>query len=124
MNDILNSKEIVVDNQEYKVIKKINGDILLRKYNYVYIKSCDDFSSHDFVKSVILSCSINSSDEQKLKYRSILESIYMIINDGSKIIKKSKKKPKTKYYKNTNLFYVNGKQTKNYYLKYLLVLFI
>ena len=106
MNDILNSKEIVVDNQEYKVIKKINGDILLRKYNYVYIKSCDDFSSHDFVKSVILSCSINSSDEQKLKYRSILESIYMIINDGSKIIKKSKLNIKTLKKKDEGYYYL------------------
>ena len=42
-----------------------------------------------------MSCLLNDNEIIKLKYKSILENIYKIINDGTKIIKNSKLNIKT-----------------------------
>jgi len=51
--------------------------------------------NYDFKKSNIISCFINGNNDMKLKYRSICEYIYRIINDGTKIIKQTKLNIKT-----------------------------
>ena len=104
--DILSSKRVYLNDQEYKIIKKDNGDILLKKSNQIPINSLDNLLSHDFAKSIILSCTVNSVNVEKLKYRSILEVIYLIINDGAKIIKQSKLKIITLKKKDEGYYYL------------------
>jgi hypothetical protein len=90
--DILLEK-IILDNTNYIIINKGNGDILLKKIET--ITNIDDIKKYDFRKSNILSCSINYIRVPKLKYKSILKNIYEIINNGAKITKKSKLNIKT-----------------------------
>jgi hypothetical protein len=54
-----------------------------------------ELKNYDFKKSYILSCSINENANIKLKYKSVLEYVYKIINDGATIIKNTKLNIKT-----------------------------
>jgi hypothetical protein len=101
------SKKIYVDKDEYKIIKKDNGDILLkRRNNTITIKTSDDLKAHDFKDSDILSCTINNKDVDKLRYKCILERIYMIIDDGAKIIKNTKLNIKTLKKEDQGFYYL------------------
>ena len=92
--DILLEK-IILDDTNYTIINKNNGDKLLKKITSVNINDAHDIKKYDFKKSNILSCLINDEEITKLKYKLILENIYKIINDGTKIIKNSKLNIKT-----------------------------
>jgi hypothetical protein len=92
--DILLEK-IILDDTNYTITNKNNGDKLLKKITSVNIIDVTDITKYDFRKSNILSCLLNDEEIIKLKYKSILENIYKIINDGTKIIKNSKLNIKT-----------------------------
>ena len=77
------------------ITNKNNGDKLLKKITKIDINDVNDIKKYDFRKSNILSCLLNDEEITKLKYKSILENIYKIINDGTKIIKNSKLNIKT-----------------------------
>ena len=92
--DILLEK-VVLDNTNYTIKNKNNGDKILKKITTVNITGINDIKKYDFRKSNILSCLLNDDEITKLKYKSVLENIYKIINDGTKIIKNSKLNIKT-----------------------------
>jgi hypothetical protein len=92
--DILLEK-VVLDNTNYTIKNKNNGDKILKKITTVNITDINDIKKYDFRKSNILSCLLNDDEITKLKYKSVLENIYKIINDGTKIIKNSKLNIKT-----------------------------
>ena len=92
--DILLEK-VLLNNTNYTITNKNNGDKLLKKITSVNINDVSDIKKYDFRKSNILSCLSNDEEITKLKYKSILENIYKIINDGTKIIKNSKLNIKT-----------------------------
>lgn len=79
----------------YNIINKDNGDILLQKITNINIINIKHIKDYDFKKSIILNCLINEKEFNKLKYKSILEQIYKIINDGTKIIINTKLNIKT-----------------------------
>jgi hypothetical protein len=72
-----------------------NGDILLQLNRIINITDIQDIQKYNFCKSVILDCYIDNNNFTKLKYISILEEIYNIINDGTTIIKNTKLNIKT-----------------------------
>ena len=80
-NDDILLQKIIIDNSIYTVINKENGDILLKKNLNI--------KEYNYKNSIILDCLIFNEKINKLKYKSILEIIYKLINDGSKIIKNS-----------------------------------
>jgi len=86
-------ERIIIDNKKYTIINKNNGDILLQKNTF--ITDIKDIQNYNFCKSVILDCKIDDNNCTKLKYRSILDEIYNIINDGTTIIKNTKLNIKT-----------------------------
>ena len=92
--DILLEK-VVLDNTNYTIVNKNNGDKILKKITTVNITDINDIKKYDFRKSNILSCLLDNDEIIKLKYKSVLENIYKIINDGTKIIKNSKLNIKT-----------------------------
>lgn len=94
-NDDILLEKTIIDNTNYIIIKQEDGNILLKKTNFVNITDIKDIKNYDFKKSIILECSINNEEFNKLKYKSILKEIYKIINDGVKIIKHTKLNIKT-----------------------------
>ena len=88
-NEILLEK-IIIDINNYNIINLDNGDIKLIKKKIIKISSIKDLKNYNFSKSNIIECFINDNKVDKFKYKSILNDIYIIINDGSKIIKKYK----------------------------------
>lgn len=92
--DILLQK-IIIDNTNYTIINKENGDKLLKKITHINITDIKDIKDYNFKKSSISECSIDNKKFNKLKYKSILEQIYKLINDGTKIIKNTKLNIKT-----------------------------
>ena len=81
--DLLEKPEVIAVNKidlidKKELTKKINQ---LKKYN--------------FSKSTIYECTINDIDFEKLKYKSVLEKIYEMINDGVTIIRNTKLNIKT-----------------------------
>lgn len=93
-SDILLTK-IIIDSNNYIIINKENGDILLKKIIETTIKNIEDIKKYDFKNSIILDCSINNNKLNRLKYKSIIEHIYYLINDGVKIIINTKLNIKT-----------------------------
>ena len=80
------------DDYEEKILN--DDEILLIKKNKITLTGFFEFNTfrnkYSFNNSKILSCSINKSNEFKLKYKPILNYIYSdIIKDGTKIIKNS-----------------------------------
>ena len=92
--DILLEK-MILDDTNYTITNKNNGDKLLKKITSINITDINDIRKYDFRKSSIVSCLLNDEEMKKLKYKSILEYIYKLINDGTKIIKNSKLNIKT-----------------------------
>jgi len=78
--DILLEK-VVLDNTNYTIVNKNNGDKFLKKITTVNITDINDIKKYDFRKSNILSCLLNNDEITKLKYKSILENIYIIIKN-------------------------------------------
>lgn len=92
--DILLEK-VILNDSEYTIINENNGNKLLKKIKNVKINKIEDIKKHNFTKSDILLCSLNNKVITKLKYKFILNNVYKIINDGTKIIRDSKLNIKT-----------------------------
>lgn len=105
--DILLQK-IVIDNINYTVINKENGDKLLKKITNINITDIKDIKDYDFKKSIISKCLIDDKEFNKLKYKSILEQIYKTINDGTKIIKNTKLNIKTIKKEDEGFYYLDN----------------
>lgn len=105
--DILLQK-IVIDDTNYIVINKDNGDKLLKKITNINITDIKDIKNYDFKKSIISECLIDNKEFNKLKYKSILEQIYKIINNGTKIIKNSKLNIKTIKKEDEGFYYLDS----------------
>ncbi len=106
-NDDILLEKTIIDNTNYIIIKQEDGNILLKKNNFVDITDIKDIKNYDFKKSSILECSINNEEFNKLKYKSILEEIYKIINDGVIIIKHTKLNIKTIKKENEGYYYLD-----------------
>jgi hypothetical protein len=105
-NDNILLKKIIIDNTQYIMIKKDNGDILLQKN--INITKIENIKLYSFKKSIILECLINNKEFNKLKYKSILEQIYKLINDGSTIIKNTKLNIKTIKKEDEGFYYLDN----------------
>ena len=105
--DILLQKNII-DNTNYIIIEKENGDKLLKKITSINITDIKDIKDYDFKKSIILKCLINNEDFNKLKYKLILEQIYKLIKDGVKIIKNTKLNIKTIKKEDEGFYYLDN----------------
>ena len=126
--DILLQK-IIIDNTSYTIINNDilpaarqhqledakappgaddNGDKLLKKITNVNITNIKDIKEYDFKKSFVIECLINKIQFNKLKYKSILEQIYNIINDGTKIIKNTKLNIKTIKKEDEGFYYLDN----------------
>lgn len=81
-------EKVSIDETKFDIEILENGNKILRKK--ITISNIDEIKDYDFSNSNILNCEINDKSETRLKYKSILESIYYIINDGTKIIKNTK----------------------------------
>ena len=94
--DILLEK-VNIDLNNFIIENRESGDKLLKKISQIDINISNilNIKNYDFKKSHIISCFINGNNDMKLKYRSICEYIYRIINDGTKIIKQTKLNIKT-----------------------------
>lgn len=77
-------------NQKYIIIKRRNGDILVKRVRDINIKCINDFQKYNLCSSVIQYCTLNNTKLFKLKYKKIVDEIYNIIGDANKIIKNTK----------------------------------
>lgn len=108
--DILLQK-IIIDNTNYRnytIINKDNGDKLLKKITHINITDIKDIKNYDFKKSSISECLIDNKELNRLKYRSILEQVYKLINDGTKIIKYTKLNIKTIKKEDDGFYYLEN----------------
>ena len=105
--DILLQK-IIIDNTNYVLTKIDNGDILLKKINHVIITEIKSIKEYNFSKSIIYECFINNKEFNKLKYKSVLEQIYKLIGDGTKIIKNTKLNIKTIKKEDEGFYYLDN----------------
>ena len=107
-NDDILLKKIIIDSTNYTIINKDNGDKLLKKITNVNITDIKNIKDYDFKRSIIIECSINNKEFNKLKYKSILEEIYKQINDGTKIIKNTKLNIKTLRKEDEGFYYLEN----------------
>ncbi len=105
--DILLQK-IIIDDVNYTIVNKDNGDKLLKKITNINITDIKDIKTYDFKKSIILECLIDNKNLNKLKYRPILEQIYKYINDGTTIIKNTKLNIKTIKKEDEGYYYLDN----------------
>jgi len=105
--DILLEK-IILDITNFTIIKKNNGDMILKKIVNINNNNIDDILQYNFKNSNILFCAINNNEIFKLKFKTVLENIYNVINDGTKIIKYSKLNIKTIIKKNEGFYYLKN----------------
>ena len=105
--DILLQK-IIINDGNYTIINKDNGDKLLKKITHINITNIEDIKNYDFLKSLIIECSIYDKEFNKLKYKVILEQIYKLINDGTKIIKNTKLNIKTIKKEDEGFYYLDN----------------
>ena len=104
--DILLEK-ITLDDTNYKIINKDNGNVLMKKITSINITSFNELKNYDFKKSTIVSCKVNDNVIEKLKYKTVLEHVYGLINDGSKIIKNTKLNIKTVKKQDDGFYYLD-----------------
>ncbi len=105
--DILLQK-IIIDDVNYTIVNKDNGDKLLKKITNINITDIKDIKDYDFKKSIISKCLIGDEEFNKLKYRPILEQIYKYINDGTTIIKNTKLNIKTIKKEDEGYYYLDN----------------
>jgi hypothetical protein len=105
--DILLHK-IIINTINYTIINKENGDKLLKKTAHINITDIKDIKEYDFKKSIILECLLDNKEFNKLKYKSILEQIYKLINDGTRIIKNTKLNIKTLKKEDEGFYYLDN----------------
>ena len=87
-NDEILLERVEIDFNDYEIIELLNGNKILRKKSII-ITNIKELSNYNFSASTISDCYINDTKVEKLKYKSILNSIYLLINKGSIIIKNS-----------------------------------
>jgi hypothetical protein len=79
---------VKIKNTEYEIHPQDNGQLLLKPLCiYLTKNDINNLNIYDFSNSKIINCNINNQEHHKLKYRNILDEIYKIINNGTKIIK-------------------------------------
>ena len=76
---------IKINNIEYIIYPQNNGELLLKPIQI--INNLDNLDTINFSSSQITSCKINNDNHEIYKYKSILNKIYEIIDDGTKIIR-------------------------------------
>ena len=103
-------KKFILDNTNYTITNLDNGDKLFKKITHINIINITDIKNikeNDYKKSIILECLIDNKEFSKLKYKSILEQIYKLINDGSKIIKNTRLNIKTIKKEDDGFYYLD-----------------
>ena len=105
--DILLEK-IIIDDINYTIIDYENGNKLLKKNICINITDIEDIKNYDLGKSIIYNCLIDNKEYNKLKYKSILNEIYNLINDGTKIIKNTLLNIKTIEKNNEGFYYLDN----------------
>ncbi len=76
---------IKINNIDYQIYPQNNGKLILKPLQI--INNLDDLNMFNFCNSQITYCKINNDNHEIYKYKSILNKIYEIIDDGSKIIR-------------------------------------
>ena len=99
------STKIIIDNTDYDIYPQENGDLLL-KPKIIKISDMDRLKEYDFCNSIIISCKINNDILNKNKYKPILNYIYNIINNGTKIIRNTTLNIKTIKYNIRGYYYL------------------
>lgn len=106
-SDKLISQKKKIKWKEIKIEKNDTGNMITNnKTINITHTNVNDIHNNNFKKSNILFCSLNGTENLKLKYKSILESIYKIINDKNKIIKASKLNIETIKKNNKGFYYL------------------
>lgn len=103
--DILLEK-VIIDKNNYAIINKENNTILLKKM--VNVTNIIDIKKYDFTHSSIVECVVHNAKVNKLKYTSILNQIYKIIDDGATIIKHTKMNIKTIKKEDEGFYYLES----------------
>jgi hypothetical protein len=84
-NDFLLLKEVKINLEDFDMERLENGYLkLIKKNKYISIENID---SYNFRKSKINKIIINNKIYKYTNYKSILDEIYYMINNGTKIIK-------------------------------------
>jgi hypothetical protein len=78
-------ESIIINNIEYNIIPQQNNNLLL--VPIIIINDIDLLKEYNFSKSIITYCKINNQIKNMVKYKKILNYIYEIINNGTKIIR-------------------------------------
>jgi hypothetical protein len=78
---------IKINNIDYQIYPQHNKELILKPI--LIINNLDKLNLLTFCNSTIINCKINNDNYEIYKYRSILNKIYEIIDDGVKIIKNS-----------------------------------
>lgn len=80
-------KRQTIDLTNYQMIDREDGNKLLKKISRINIRSTDELKKFNFFKSTINRCTVNNNEIDRLKYKSILVSIYNIVDCGATIIR-------------------------------------
>ena len=96
---------IIINNIEYKMHYQDNGDILL-KPNIIIINKLEELKKYNFNKSIIIENKVNDVICNN-KYKSIMNYIYKIIDNGTKIIKNSSLNIKTIRKEDKGFYYLD-----------------
>lgn len=107
-NDDILLEKIILNETDYTIINKDNGDKILKKNNVINITNFNSIKKYDFKNSNILSCLLNNEILTKLKYKLILVDLYSLINDGAKIIKQSELNIKTTKKTDEGFYYLEN----------------
>ena len=94
-NGDIQLKKINIDTSKYNVIHQNENNILLQKQHIIHIFKAIDIIQYSYTKSKVEYCYVNNTDIGKYKYRTILNYIYELINDGTSIIKNTQLNIKT-----------------------------
>ena len=104
----LNNNIVSYDGNKYKLIPQENGDLLLSKINIINITSIDDIKKYNFSNSIITKCIINNKCIEKIKYKSILNNIYELMNNGVNIIKNTTLNIDTRARNDSGFYYLKN----------------
>ena len=80
-------KKVNMPLEDYLVIEDNNTITLKPKKKIIKIDNIDELSEFDLNSSIIVECYLDGKRPTKNKYASVLNDIYELINDGTKIIK-------------------------------------
>lgn len=80
-------KKEIISIEDYDIIEENNIIKLKPKKITIKIDNIDKLQEYNFNSSIIVECYLNNKRPSKNKYASILNDIYELIGDGTKIIK-------------------------------------